>query len=115
MVIYTLGLASAFPTLTEQASAIGRQIADLLQLMQRARTEGEKLKTETARLDQARTRLAALQETKRQSLSERQAKRQRARRGGKDRQNVEEQIDLLARLEREVSEREAGAKSGGRE
>ena len=27
VVIYTLGLASAFPTLTEQASAIGRQIA----------------------------------------------------------------------------------------
>ena len=83
--------------------------------MQRARTEGEKLKSETARLDEARTRLAALQDMKRQSLSERQAELDRVRdAAAKIAKNVEEQIDLLARLEREVSEREAGAKSGGR-
>ena len=65
--------------------------------------------------NEARTRLAALQEVKRQSLSERQAELDLVRdAAAKIAKNVEEQVDLLARLEREVSEREAGAKSGGR-
>jgi septal ring factor EnvC (AmiA/AmiB activator) len=106
MVRSAMLLASAFPTLREQASALAEQLKDLARVMGSIRTEGEKLKAETARLAEARTRLAALQETKRQSLAERKAEldslREAASRIAK---NVEELSDLITRLDREVGER----------
>jgi hypothetical protein len=66
-------LAKAFPELRAQAAALADQLSDLLRVKDSIRTEGERLRTETERLDDARTRLAGLQESKRQSLAERQA------------------------------------------
>ena len=69
------------------------------------RTEGEKLKAETERLSEARTRLADLQETKRQSLAERKAELDGVRDAAtKIAKNVEELSDLISKLDREVGE-----------
>ena len=73
MVRSAMLLASAFPELRGQAVALAEQLNDLVRVMTSIRTEGEKLRAETTRLNDARTRLAGLQETKRQSLTERQA------------------------------------------
>ena len=87
MVRSAMLLASAFPELREQAMALADQLNDLARVMGSIRTEGEKLKAETERLSEARTRLAALQETKRQSLAERQAELDGVlRRGHQDRE-----------------------------
>src|SRR5262245_64542556 len=55
-----------------EAKALAEQLADLARVMRSIRTEGERLRTETTRLNDARMRLAGLQESKRQSLTERQ-------------------------------------------
>ena len=102
----TLRSASAFPELRGQALALAEQLNDLARVMGSIRTEREKLKSETARLDEARRRLSALEKSRRQALSERQAEldsvRAAAAKVTKHKQELE---DLLARLEREISER----------
>ena len=71
MVRSAMLLAAAFPELRTEALALGSQIEDLTQVLSRIRSEGEKLRAETKRLEDARVRLAALQETKRQNLADR--------------------------------------------
>jgi len=106
MVRSAMLLASAFPELRGQAMALAEQLNDLARVMGSIRTEGEKLKSETARLNEARTRLGALQETKRQSLSERQAELDSVRdAAAKITKNVEELSDLITRLDKEVASR----------
>lgn len=106
MVRSAMLLATAFPTLREQAVALAEQLKDLARVMGSIRTEGEKLKAETARLADARVRLAALQETKRQSLTERKAELDSVRdAASKISKNVEDLSDLISRLDKEVGER----------
>jgi septal ring factor EnvC (AmiA/AmiB activator) len=106
MVRSAMLLASAFPTMREQALALAEQLKDLARVMGSIRTEGDKLKGETARLAEARTRLAALQETKRQSLAERKAELDSVRdAASKIAKNVEDLSDLISRLDKEVGER----------
>ena len=70
------------------------------------RTEGEKLKAETGRLNDARTRLAALQDEKRQSQSERQAELDSVLKAvAQIAKNVEEMSDLICKLDKEVAAR----------
>jgi hypothetical protein len=73
MVRSAMLLAAAFPELRGQAMALADQIGDLLRVKDSIRIEGERLRAKTSRLDDAHTRLAGLQESKRQSLAERQA------------------------------------------
>ena len=61
--------AAAFPELRGQAVQLSNQLNDLVQVMGSIRSEGDKLRTETARLNDERTRLAGLQESKEQSLA----------------------------------------------
>ncbi len=106
MVRSAMLLASAFPTMREQALALAEQLKDLARVMGSIRTEGDKLKAETTRLAEARTRLAALQETKRQSLTERKAELDSVRdAASKIAKNVEDLSDLISRLDKEVGER----------
>jgi len=106
MVRSAMLLASAFPALREQATGLAEQLRDLARVMGSIRTEGEKLKAETERLSEARTRLADLQETKRQSLAERKAELDGVRDAAtKIAKNVEELSDLISKLDREVGER----------
>jgi septal ring factor EnvC (AmiA/AmiB activator) len=106
MVRSAMLLASAFPNLREQAISLAEQLKDLARVMGSIRTEGEKLKAETERLAEARTRLAALQETKRQSLTERQVELDSVRdAASKISKSVEDLSDLISRLDKEVGER----------
>jgi septal ring factor EnvC (AmiA/AmiB activator) len=106
MVRSAMLLAAAFPGLREQASALAEQLKDLARVTGSIRSEREKLKAETARLSEARTRLGELQETKRRSLAEKQAELDSVRdAAAKIAKNVGELSDLIARLDKEVAER----------
>ena len=72
MVRSAMLLAAAFPELRGEAAALSERLNALIGIMTSIRSEGEKLKAETTRLNDARLRLAGLQESKRQSLAERQ-------------------------------------------
>src|SRR6185503_1879398 len=70
------------------------------------RTEGDKLRSETTRLNEARTRLAGLQETKRQSLTDRQQELDSVRRAATDiAKSVSDLSDLISKLDKEVADR----------
>jgi len=103
MVRSAMLLASAFPELSGQALSLAQQLKDLAGVMKSIRSEGEKLKAETALLSNARTRLAALQETRRQSLSERRAELDRVSEAAAS--HVKTVEELMARLDKEVAER----------
>ena len=106
MVRSAMLLASAFPELRGQAAALADQLSDLLRVKDSIRIEGERLRTETSRLDDARTRLAGLQESKRQSLAERQAELAQVRQAAADiTKSVSDLGDLIGKLDKEVAER----------
>ena len=106
MVRSAMLLAAAFPELRAQAVGLAEKLNDLARVMTSIRTEGEKLKAESARLGEARTRLAALQEVKRQSLSERQSELDSVLKSSAQiARNVEDLSDLISKLDREVAAR----------
>lgn len=106
MVRSAMLLASAFPELRSQAVALGEQLNDLLRVMTSIRTDGEKLRAETVRLNDARTRLAGLQETKRQTLAERQAELAQVREAAAQiTRSVSDLGELISKLDKEVAER----------
>jgi len=106
MVRSAMLLAAAFPELRGQAIALAQQLNDLARVMTSIRTEGEKLKVETGRLNEARTRLGALQEVKRQSQSERQTELDSViKAAAQIARNVEDLSDLIGKLDREVAAR----------
>ena len=106
MVRSAMLLASAFPELRSEAVALGTQLDELARVMGSIRAEGDKLRAETARLDDARTRLSALQESKRQSLAERE--KELAQMGALASQisrNVQDLSELIGNLDKEVASR----------
>jgi septal ring factor EnvC (AmiA/AmiB activator) len=106
MVRSAMLLASAFPELTGEATALSAQLNDLVRVMTSIRTEGEKLRAETTRLSDARTRLSGLQESKRQTLAERQAELSQVRQAAADiTRSVADLGDLISKLDKEVAER----------
>ena len=89
-----------------EAKALSEQLSDLVRVTTSIRTEGEKLRAETARLNDARTRLAGLQETKRQSLAERQAELAQVRQAAAEiSKSVSDLSDLISKLDNEVAEK----------
>ncbi len=106
MVRSAMLLASAFPELREQAVALGEQLNKLTTVMTQIRTEGDRLRAETTRLNDARTRLAGLQESKRQSLTERQTELALVREAAAEiSRNVSGLSELIGKLDKEVAER----------
>jgi septal ring factor EnvC (AmiA/AmiB activator) len=106
MVRSAMLLAAAFPELRSQAVTLAEQLNDLVRVMTSIRTEGDKLRAETARLSDARTRLAGLQETKRQSLAERQAELAQVRQAAAEiTKSVSDLGELIQKLDKEVAER----------
>ncbi len=104
MVRSAMLLAAAFPELRGQALALAEQLNDLVRVMTSIRTEGDKLRAETARLNDARTRLGGLQETKRQSLAERQGELAQLRRTAEEiGKNIDDLSELIGKLDREVA------------
>ncbi len=108
MVRSAMLLARAFPELRTQADELSLQLNDLVRVVSEARREGERLKTESARLTEARTQLAALVENKRRSLGERQKELEDVRRSAAEiARSVTELGDLVSKLDKSVSERSA--------
>lgn len=103
MVRSAMMLAAAFPELRGQARELAGRLTELTRIMDETRTEGEKLKAETARLAESRTRLAELMEVRRQSNAERQADAERARREiAEIAKSVNDLGELIVRLDRTV-------------
>jgi septal ring factor EnvC (AmiA/AmiB activator) len=115
MVRSAMLLSSAFPELRTQAEGLTKELQDLSRVIKSSRAEGDKLKAEKARHDQARVKLAALQDEKRRTGTRQQAElhgvRQEVARLGK---SVQEMSDLLQRLDKQLSSRPppAGKDSG---
>lgn len=106
MVRSAMLLAATFPELRTEAVALGTQLEDLSRVMGSIRAEGEKLRAETARLDDARTRLSALQETKRQTLAERESELNKmGELANQISKNVQDLSELIGNLDKEVANR----------
>ena len=106
MVRSAMLLASAFPELRGQALALAEQLKDLVRVKDSIRSEGDKLRAETTRLNDARVRLAGVQEEKRQSLAERQAELAKVREAAAEiSKSVADLGELISKLDKEVAER----------
>jgi septal ring factor EnvC (AmiA/AmiB activator) len=106
MVRSAMLLSSAFPELRAQAEGLTKELKDLANVIKSSRTEGDKLRTEKARHDEARIKLAALQDEKRRSSSQQQAELGNVRQEvARIARSVEEMSDFLQRLEKEVGGR----------
>ena len=89
-----------------EAKQISEQLNDLMRVMASIRIEGDKLRAETARLNDARMRLAGLQETKRQSMAERQAELAKVRDAATEiSKSVSDLGDLISKLDKAVAEK----------
>lgn len=106
MVRSAMLLARAFPELRTQALDLAERINELVRVMTEARTESDKLRQETARLTDARTRLAGLMESKKQSVAERQKELEEVRRAAAEiSRNVSDLSELIGKLDKVVAER----------
>ncbi len=108
MVRSAMLLSAAFPELREQALSLAGRLNELVRVMTDIRTEGDRLKLETTRLTEARTRLAGLMENKKQSLAERQAELEDVRKSAASiSKSVNELNDLISQLDKAVTEKTA--------
>ncbi len=97
-------LARLYPELSERAMGLAKQLSDLARVMGESKAEGEKLRAETSRLNEARTRLAMLMEAKKQNLAVRQAELDQIRREASEiTRNVNDLNELISRLDRAVA------------
>lgn len=105
MVRSAMMLAAAFPQLKDQALSLAGRLDELARVMGEVKGQGEKLRTETQRLTDARTRLSELLEAKRQSLGERQEALDRVRREATEiSRNVTDLNELIGKLDKMVAQ-----------
>lgn len=105
MVRSAMLLAAAFPGMRTQALELADTLSSLMRVMGDIRSEADKLKAETTRLSDLRTRLAGLMETKRQSISERQAELQKVREAASDiSKSVNDLNELISKLDQAVAQ-----------
>jgi septal ring factor EnvC (AmiA/AmiB activator) len=103
MVRSAMLLSAAFPELRVQAEGLAKELSDLSQVIKSGRAEREKLTAEKARHDEARVRLAALQDEKRRSSAQQQVELNSVRQEvARIARNVEEMTDFLKRLDKEL-------------
>lgn len=104
MVRSAMLLAKAFPELKGQADAITAQLSSLTRVMAQHEAESQRLRAESIRLSDAKTQLAALIETKRQSLLDRQKELRELQRTSQQlSRNVTNLKDLIAKLDKAVA------------
>ena len=105
MVRSAMLLAAAFPQLGNQAKALAARLNELLRVMTEMRAQSEQLRTETARLNDAKTRLAGLLDAKKTSLEERQGELKRMRMVSAEiSESVTDLNELIAKLDQAVKE-----------
>jgi len=106
MVRSAMLLSSAFPDLRNQAVKLSGKLTDLQNVMASIRTEGARLRAETDRLNETRTRLASLMEVKKSTLAERQTQLAAVRVASTEiSKNVTNLSDLITRLDQTVTEK----------
>jgi septal ring factor EnvC (AmiA/AmiB activator) len=106
MVRSAMLLASAFPDLKDQAVTLSAQLGDLQRVMAKTRSEGARLKAETDRLNEARTRLASLMQAKKLTLADRQSELSEVRSATADiAKSVDNLSELIGRLDQTVTEK----------
>ena len=104
MVRSAMLLASAFPELRKDALALATKLNELITVTTDIRAERDAIKTETARLTDARTRLSGLIENKKQNLNQRQGELEKVRLAAAEiSKNVNDLNDLIVKLDRAVT------------
>jgi murein hydrolase activator len=108
MVRSAMLLAAAFPQLGNQAKALAARLTELLRVMTEMRAQSEQLRTETTRLNDAKTRLAGLLEAKKTSLDQRQGELKRMRMVSAEiSESVTDLNELITKLDQAVKENTA--------
>ena len=106
MVRSAMLLSSAFPELRGQALTLAERLEDLVRVMGDIRSEGDRLKSETQRLNEARIRLAGLMEAKKFTLAEREAELASVRTATAEiTKSVGDLSDLIGKLDKAVTEK----------
>lgn len=105
MVRSAMLLSSAFPDLKTQALALSGRLEDLVRVMTDIRTEGERLQSETDRLNEARTRLASLMEAKKLTIADRQSELAAVQTASAEiSKSVNDLSELISKLDKTVTE-----------
>lgn len=113
MVRSAMLLSHVFPEEGAKAAAIKQELGKLVSVIQSSYDENEKLKAEKARHDEARIRLAALQDDKRRTGAQYEAElRSVGQEVARIAANLKEVGDLLSKLDKEFKE-PAPDKEGG--
>ncbi len=106
MVRSAMLLSSAFPELKGQALSLAERLDDLVRVMGDIRSEGDRLKSETQRLTEARTRLASLMEAKKLTIADRQAELVAVRTASAEiSKSVNDLSELITKLDQAVTEK----------
>ena len=106
MVRSAMLLSSAFPDLKNQALTLTERLDDLVRVMGDIRSEGERLQSETDRLNEARTRLASLMEAKKLTIADRQSELIAVRSASAEiSKSVTDLSDLISKLDQTVTEK----------
>jgi len=106
MVRSAMLLSSAFPDLKSQALVLSERLDDLVRVMTSIRTEGERLQSETDRLNEARTRLASLMEAKKLTIADRQSELVAVRAASAEiSKSVTDLSELITKLDKAVTEK----------
>ncbi len=105
MVRSAMLLASAFPGMRTQALELADQLSQLMRVVEESRTEAEKEKAENKRLNDLKTELAGLMETKRRSILERQDELRQVRDAATEiSKSVSDLNELIAKLGKTVQD-----------
>jgi septal ring factor EnvC (AmiA/AmiB activator) len=106
MVRSAMMISSAFPELKEQALALSERLEDLVRVMTDIRQEGDRLRSETARLNEARSRLTGLMEAKKLRLADRQQELASVRQATAEiSKSVVDLSELIGKLDNTVAEK----------
>ena len=106
MVRSAMLLSAAFPELKGQALTLAERLDDLVRVMGQIRSEGERLQSETDRLNEARTRLSSLMEAKKLSIADRQLELAAVRTASTEiSKSVNDLSELISKLDQTVTEK----------
>jgi murein hydrolase activator len=106
MVRSAMLLSSAFPDLKNKALTLTERLNDLVRVMSDIRSEGERLQSETDRLNEARTRLASLMEAKKLTIADRQSELSAVKTASADiTKSVTDLSELISKLDQAVTEK----------
>lgn len=106
MVRSAMLIGAAFPELRAQAQVLADELAQIVEVKTKIADEAAKLRAETQRFTEMRTSMAALVETKKQSLTERQEELAQVRRATADlARSVSDLNELITGQEKLIAEK----------